>query len=278
MRWPRAGGYARGRVRHGRSRRAAGRLPRRRPRADPVRALERAVGRPADAGAPCRAPAPAPHPPARGGRRRLRAARHRLRPAARRARASRSRPRPSTTPSGRRRSATTRPRPFTALFVGRDVPEKGLAVLVEAWRRAALADGRLSVVGADAHGRPRGGPQLLRRRRRSGHTFARHTPLPRAVGARRQRSHEPAPPRHRHRCGGRRRRRARAPRAQRPRRPRRRPRRPRRAPCARCTTTPTCAHGWAPTPRRDVAPYTHAAWAEGFAAALRGATGQELPC
>jgi glycosyltransferase involved in cell wall biosynthesis len=40
-------------------------------------------------------------------------------------------------------------RPFTALFVGRDVPEKGLAVLREAWRRAALADARLSAVGAD---------------------------------------------------------------------------------------------------------------------------------
>jgi glycosyltransferase involved in cell wall biosynthesis len=45
--------------------------------------------------------------------------------------------------------ATEEPRPFTALFVGRDAPEKGLAVLIEAWRRAALADGRLSVVGAD---------------------------------------------------------------------------------------------------------------------------------
>ena len=30
--------------------------------------------------------------------------------------------------------------------------------------------------------------------------------------------------------------------------------------------------------RATSAPYTHAAWAEGFAAALRGATGQELPC
>jgi glycosyltransferase involved in cell wall biosynthesis len=37
-------------------------------------------------------------------------------------------------------------RPFTALFVGRDVPEKGLAVLREAWRRAALPDARLQVV------------------------------------------------------------------------------------------------------------------------------------
>jgi glycosyltransferase involved in cell wall biosynthesis len=36
--------------------------------------------------------------------------------------------------------------PFTALFVGRDVPEKGLAVLREAWRRAALDGARLEVV------------------------------------------------------------------------------------------------------------------------------------
>ena len=35
--------------------------------------------------------------------------------------------------------------PFTALFVGRDVPEKGLDVLRDAWRRAAL-QGRLEVV------------------------------------------------------------------------------------------------------------------------------------
>jgi glycosyltransferase involved in cell wall biosynthesis len=46
--------------------------------------------------------------------------------------------------------ATDGERPFTALFVGRDVPEKGLAVLREAWRRAGLAGARLSVVGADA--------------------------------------------------------------------------------------------------------------------------------
>jgi glycosyltransferase involved in cell wall biosynthesis len=39
-------------------------------------------------------------------------------------------------------------RPFTALFVGRDVPEKGLDVLREAWRRAALDGARLEVVGS----------------------------------------------------------------------------------------------------------------------------------
>jgi glycosyltransferase involved in cell wall biosynthesis len=44
---------------------------------------------------------------------------------------------PISTPDGR---------PFTALFVGRNVPEKGLAVLREAWRRAALPGARLEVV------------------------------------------------------------------------------------------------------------------------------------
>jgi glycosyltransferase involved in cell wall biosynthesis len=36
--------------------------------------------------------------------------------------------------------------PFTALFVGRDVPEKGLAVLRDAWGRAQLSGARLRVV------------------------------------------------------------------------------------------------------------------------------------
>jgi glycosyltransferase involved in cell wall biosynthesis len=43
---------------------------------------------------------------------------------------------------------TAAQRPFTALFVGRDVPEKGLDVLREAWRRAALHAARLEVVGS----------------------------------------------------------------------------------------------------------------------------------
>jgi glycosyltransferase involved in cell wall biosynthesis len=42
--------------------------------------------------------------------------------------------------------APGRPHPFTALFVGRDVPEKGLDVLREAWRRAGLADAHLEVL------------------------------------------------------------------------------------------------------------------------------------
>ena len=41
-------------------------------------------------------------------------------------------------------------RPFTALFVGRDAPEKGLGVLREAWRRAAIDGGRLEVLGAES--------------------------------------------------------------------------------------------------------------------------------
>jgi glycosyltransferase involved in cell wall biosynthesis len=45
--------------------------------------------------------------------------------------------------------ATEAGRPFTALFVGRDVPEKGFAVLAEAWRRAGLSGARLAVVGAE---------------------------------------------------------------------------------------------------------------------------------
>ena len=36
--------------------------------------------------------------------------------------------------------------PFTALFVGRDAPEKGLAVLRDAWGRARLSGARLQVV------------------------------------------------------------------------------------------------------------------------------------
>lgn len=40
-------------------------------------------------------------------------------------------------------------RPFTALFVGRDAPEKGLAVLREAWERAAIEGGRLEILGAE---------------------------------------------------------------------------------------------------------------------------------
>jgi glycosyltransferase involved in cell wall biosynthesis len=45
-------------------------------------------------------------------------------------------------------------RPFTALFVGRDVPEKGLDVLREAWRRAALDSASLEVVAGDPPATP----------------------------------------------------------------------------------------------------------------------------
>jgi glycosyltransferase involved in cell wall biosynthesis len=40
----------------------------------------------------------------------------------------------------------TAPHPFTALFVGRDVPEKGLHVLRDAWRRAAHDGARLETL------------------------------------------------------------------------------------------------------------------------------------
>lgn len=39
--------------------------------------------------------------------------------------------------------------PFVALFVGRDAPEKGLHVLRDAWRRAAIDGGSLEVLGAE---------------------------------------------------------------------------------------------------------------------------------
>ena len=45
------------------------------------------------------------------------------------------------------RSTTREGRPFTALFVGRLVERKGVAVLLEAWARAALPNARLVIVG-----------------------------------------------------------------------------------------------------------------------------------
>ena len=45
--------------------------------------------------------------------------------------------------------------PFQALFAGRPAPEKGLPVLEEAWRRAALADAELVVASGEAPERMR---------------------------------------------------------------------------------------------------------------------------
>jgi glycosyltransferase involved in cell wall biosynthesis len=43
--------------------------------------------------------------------------------------------------------ASPTPHPFRAVFVGRVTPEKGILVLLEAWRRAALPDAELVVIG-----------------------------------------------------------------------------------------------------------------------------------
>ena len=43
-------------------------------------------------------------------------------------------------------SAPPKPAPFTCLFVGRPAPEKGLDVLLEAWRRSALLPSRAALV------------------------------------------------------------------------------------------------------------------------------------
>jgi len=40
-------------------------------------------------------------------------------------------------------------RPFTAVWVGRDAPEQGLSVLLDAWREAALPGAELVLVGVD---------------------------------------------------------------------------------------------------------------------------------
>ena len=53
------------------------------------------------------------------------------------------RPRASTTRSGRRPPTPERRAPFQALFAGREAPEKGLGVLRDAWRQAALPDAEL---------------------------------------------------------------------------------------------------------------------------------------
>ena len=173
--------------------------------------------------------------------------------------------------------ATDEPRPFTALFVGRDVPEKGLAVLVEAWRRAALAEGRLHVVGTG----PVVSPEEVRNSYAGAHVLVipslatrhflepwglvaneamnQHLPViaTDAVGAAagglvrdernglvvRAGDHDALA-----------------------------------AALRRLHDDPERRARLGANAAHDVAPYTHAAWADGFAAALRGATAQEMPC
>jgi glycosyltransferase involved in cell wall biosynthesis len=168
-------------------------------------------------------------------------------------------------------------RPFTALFVGRDVPEKGLATLRESWRRAGLAGARLAVVGADGVAGPEEVrnsyatadvlviPSLATRRFLepwglvANEAMNQHLPViaTDAVGAA---------------AGG-------------------LVRHERNGLVVRAGDHDALAHALRtlhddPALRaqlganaaRDVAAYTHAAWADAFAQALRGATGGPVPC
>ena len=215
-----------------------------------------------------RAPAAAPPLPPRGAVVTYGPHVTRLRAAARGARRSPSAPQAVDNAfwahAGRRDAARGRSRRCSS---GATRPRRASTCCVEAWRarRAApAAASRWSRHRTPSSAREQVA-QLLRGRRRSGRTVGPHARLPRAVGARRQRSHEPGRPRHRHRRRRRRRRRARPPRAHRPRRPRRRRRRARRraAPPAR---RPRAARAARRQAARDVAAYTHDAWADGFAA------------
>jgi glycosyltransferase involved in cell wall biosynthesis len=169
------------------------------------------------------------------------------------------------------------PHPFTALFVGRDVPEKGLPVLREAWGRAALPDGRLEVVGAEAVVPPEQVrnsyaaadvlviPSLATRHFLepwglvANEAMNQHLPViaTDAVGAaagglvRHERNGLVV--------------RAGDPAAL-------------AAALRRLHDDPGLRTALGDAAARDVASYTHAAWAAGFAAALRGATGEEIPC
>ena len=136
--------------------------------------------------------------------------------------------RPRRAPGGRQRFWSIRRSPpslapaFVALFVGRAVREKGIdGACAPAWAPPVLGDGEPIRSGRSS---------AVSRRSRSScatsmppRTFSSCRPSPpelsRALGVRRQRSHEPGTSRHRQRRGRRRRRRPGAPRAQRPRRP-----------------------------------------------------------
>ena len=175
-----------------------------------------------------------------------------------------------------------------ALFAGRDAPEKGRDVLLDAWRVAGLhgSDAALVLAGGEAGGglaaprRRRSWPASARRppqlrnlygaRGRSGRAVGRLPALSRAVGAGRQRGHEPAPRHRRHRRRRRRRRRPRARRAStasscRRATPSRWPRALRRLHERRRVARAPRRHA----ARDDVQAYTFDAWAAGFAAARR---------
>ena len=151
----RVGPLPRGDRRPRRQGRAARGLPRRAPRRHPVRPVGVALGAPEDARARRVLPADAVDLPRRRRRRHLRPARQRLRRAdAARAATSSSPPRPSTRRTSGARSATTSAQAaerrlgdgFRLLFAGRLVREKGIDVLLEAWRIADVP-GTLSFAG-----------------------------------------------------------------------------------------------------------------------------------
>jgi glycosyltransferase involved in cell wall biosynthesis len=167
--------------------------------------------------------------------------------------------------------------PFTALFVGRDVPEKGLAVLRDAWGLAALDDGRLRIVGADGVV----GPEEVRNSYAAADVLVmpslatrhflepwglvaneamnQHLPViaTDAVGAaagglvRHERNGLVVHAGDRDALA---------------------------AALRRLHDDPELRARLGANGARDVAGYTHEAWAEGFAQALRSATGQAVPC
>jgi glycosyltransferase involved in cell wall biosynthesis len=169
------------------------------------------------------------------------------------------------------------PHPFTALFVGRDVPEKGLAVLCDAWGLAGLADGRLSVVGADGVVGPEevrnsyaGADVLVIPSLATRHflepwglvaneAMNQHLPViaTDAVGAaagglvRHERNGLVVAAGDRDALAG---------------------------ALRRLHDDPGLRAELGANGARDVAGYTHEAWAEGFAQALRAATGRTVPC
>ena len=203
---PRRGRYRAVVARHRRPRRAARRLRGRPPRPASRSCCGRALGAPAQRRARA-SYRPAAHalPPRRRDRH-LRPARHRLRRARKARAACREAPQAVdgafwSAPAGRpawRRGARSQ-----VVFVGRDEPGKGLDVLLDAWRAAGLRRrGRArrssawTATAADGVG-PR--PPASVRNFYAGSDVVvvpsrPHPQLPRAVGARRQRSHAPGTP------------------------------------------------------------------------------------
>ena len=170
--------------------------------------------------------------------------------------------------------AAPQERPFTALFVGRDVPEKGLPVLREAWRRAKLPNARLQVVAGAGPEQVRNSyagadvlviPSIATRHFLepwglvANEAMNQHLPIiaTDAVGAaagglvRDGRNGVVIP--------------AGDPEAL-------------AAALRRLHDEPALRAELGANGARDVAPYTHAAWADGFAEALHSATGGADPC